>query len=705
MPRSIQDSVSNFIRHTDKMKINILNRLSFLPALPRVIYFSIVFIIGYLLLGLLVRVGFYSAFSAGSEGIEPALISKSFILGLRYDLKLGLIILIPFMILASFNKLSPFVNNIARRVWLVYFSLLIAFLVLVNIFDFAHYAYLATKLSASVLNFLEDPRESAGMVWQTYPVFSLLFFWIVTTTLINYAILKLMQKVGTKPGWAPQSRVRVKTTALVIITFLLVTLGVHGKFSQYPLRWSDAYYTQAPLVAALALNPVLNFYDTRKYVGTTYSLQTVKEAYPRMAKYLGAEPQQLEQLDYGRVTASKPNAIRGQPNIVVILLESFSGYKSSLTGNALDTTPVLRKIGEQGIYFDHFFTSHIGTARGVFATLTGLPDVDMRNTSSRNPAAVDQHSLINALTGYDKHYFISGSTTWANVRGVIKKNILGVNIHEEGSFTSPVVDVWGISDKSLFLEANEVFRAADKPFFSVIQTSGNHRPYTIPAADNDFVIRDVPLDVLKKNGFFSLDEFNAFRYMDYTVGKFFEAAKREKYFDNTIFVFLGDHGITAQGHDVGPHMPRAYKDLKLSALHTPFVLYAPKLLKPARYNKVGSQIDAIPTVLGLTNRKIRLQGLGRDLLDTRFDKQRYAFTIHGEPNSSEIGILDSDYYYIRRADAKSGSLHAINSDTPSKDLSSTDLPRVERMNKLLDDYYQTALYLLTHNKQKEHPIN
>jgi phosphoglycerol transferase MdoB-like AlkP superfamily enzyme len=268
-----------------------------------------------------------------------------------------------------------------------------------------------------------------------------------------------------------------------------------------------------------------------------------------------------------------------------------------------------------------------------------------------------------------------------------------------------VIDVWGISDKSLFLEANDVFRAAEKPFFSVIQTSGNHRPYTIPAADTDFIKRDVPLDVLKKNGFFSLDEFNAFRYMDYAVGKFFDVAKREKYFDNTIFVFLGDHGITAQGHDVGAHMPRAFQDLKLSAVHTPFVLYAPKLLKPARYSKVGSQIDALPTVLGLTGRKIRLQGLGRDLLDQRYDGQRYAFTIYGDRNSAEIGILDSEYYYTRAADAKSGSLHAINSKTPAKDLTSTDLPRVERMNKLLDDYYQTAMYLLTHNKQKAHPLD
>lgn len=674
-----------------------------LSGLPRVWFFSVVFLFGFLLIGQLVRLGFYFAFSGGSEAIESALITKAFTLGLRYDLKLGLILLIPFLILAGFKRLSPFIGSLARRLWLVYFSLIIAALIMVSIFDFAHYAYLGIKLSASVLNFLEDPKESAGMVWQTYPVIRLLLFWLALSSMLSYAIGKLIQKVSTQPGWAPKSKIRLKTNSLIIATAFLVLLGIHGKFSQYPLRWSDAYFTPTPLVSALALNPLLNFYDTRKYVGTTYSLQAVKDAYPRMAKYLGTDPLQPEALDYGRIALPKADAIPGQPNIVVILMESFSGYKSSLTGNPLDTTPNLKKIGDEGIYFERFFTPHAGTARGVFATLTGLPDVDMRNTSSRNSAAVDQHSLINVLTGYDKHYFISGSTTWANVRGVIQQNIHNVQIREEGSFNSPSVDVWGISDKSLFLEANTVFRAAQRPFFSIIQTSGNHRPYTIPAADTDFIKQDIPLDVLKKNGFFALDEFNAFRYMDYAVGKFFETARHEKYFDNTIFVFLGDHGITAQGNDVGPHMPRAYLDLKLSAVHTPFIIYAPKLLKPARYSTVGSQIDALPTVLGLTGHKIRLQSLGRDLLDKRYDDQRYAFTIFGDSNSAEIGILDSEYYYMRKATAKTGTLHALDSTTPSVDLSSANPERVVQMNHLLDDYYQTAMYLLTHNKQKPHP--
>lgn len=671
--------------------------------LPRLLRFAFVFLLGFLAVGSLVRAGFYFAFSAAAEGVDARLIGQSFLLGLRYDLRLGLLVLLPCLLLGGFARLSPFAGTLARRLWIGYFSAAAALLVLVHIFDFAHYAYLATKLSASVLNFLEDPRESAAMVWQTYPVVRLVLLWMVGSALLAFAVARLLQKTATAAAWAPSGRPRLKTALLSFACVLPVTLGVHGKFSQYPLRWSDAYFTPNPFVAALALNPVLNFYDTRKYVGGSYSLPAVRDAYPRMAAYLGVEQPDAKTLDYGRIALPKPNAIAGQPNIVLVLLESFSGYKSSLTGNPLDTTPFLKQVAAQGIHFERFFTPHTGTARGVFATLTGLPDVDLRNTSSRNPAAVDQHSLINALVGYDKHYFIGGSTTWANVRGVIQKNIGGVQIHEEGSFASPVVDVWGISDKSLFLEANAVFRQADKPFFAVIQTAGNHRPYTIPEADTDFEKRQVSFDELKKNGFFSVDEFNAFRYMDYSVKKFFEAARGEKYFDNTIFVFLGDHGIAAQAHDVGPHVPRAFQELMLSAVHTPLVIYAPKLVKPARLRTVGSQFDVMPTILGLTDKKVRLQALGRDLLDPRFDDRRYAFTIFHD-GVGQVGILDGERYYVKKANAKRGTLHALDSATPAEDLAGREPAVAERLSRLLDDYYQTAMYMLTHNQQRPHPV-
>src|SRR6185369_14031736 len=121
----------------------------------------------------------------------------------------------------------------------------------------------------------------------------------------------------------------------------------------------------------------------------------------------------------GFYRSEKPTArVQGAVNVVLVICESFSVYKSSMWGNKLNTTPFFDSISRQGIFFDRCFTPSFGTARGVWATLTGIPDVQLTQTASRNPSIVDQHILINDFTGHDKYYFLGGSTSWANIRGV-----------------------------------------------------------------------------------------------------------------------------------------------------------------------------------------------------------------------------------------------------------------------------------------------
>ena len=98
-------------------------------------------------------------------------------------------------------------------------------------------------------------------------------------------------------------------------------------------------------------------------------------------------------------------------------------------------------------------------------------------------------------------YFLGGSTSWANIRGLLTNNIKGLRIYEEQDYKSSKVDVWGISDRNLFKEANNVLKQNAKPFFAVIQTADNHRPYTIPEEDlKEFKKVNLPADSLKNTG-------------------------------------------------------------------------------------------------------------------------------------------------------------------------------------------------------------
>src|SRR5205085_8338517 len=150
------------------------------------------------------------------------------------------------------------------------------------------------------------------------------------------------------------------------------------------------------------------------------------------------------------------------------------------------------------------------------------------------------------------------------------------------------------------------------PFFAIIQTSDNHRPFTIPDEDKiEFRTQNVPKDSLRKYGFGDVDEYNAFRYTDFCYRKFFESAKRESYFNNTLFVFVGDHGING---DVGNMFPHAWTD-ELSSEHVPLLFYDPSMLSPKEYSFNASQIDILPTLAGICKISYHNTTLGRDLLD------------------------------------------------------------------------------------------
>jgi phosphoglycerol transferase MdoB-like AlkP superfamily enzyme len=637
------------------------------------------------------RVIFWWWFRQASQAVDSSTFIQSLVLGLRFDLRLAIFAVLPMLLFAA----VPWVGRRAGlfalpRGWLVYAALVWAAAGMFFIFDFGHFAYLQLRLNASILNFFQDAEASRTMLLQTYAVWPIVLTWLLFVAAMVWLQQKLLRACAVLP---PLKAMHWwKRAAAGFCTGLVLLLGIHGKFSQYPLRWSDAFASGNPFAAAVALNPVLNFFDTLGFKQVAYDEKAVRDGYPQMAEYLGVTKPDAQALNFRRDVPPKPNALQGKPNVVLVLLESFSAYKTTVFNNPLDPTPRFAELARTGVLFTHFFTAHSGTARGVFATITGIPDVAVADTSSRNPLSVDQHTIINSFTDYEKFYFMGGSTTWANVRGVLKNNIEGLHLYEEDHFTSPHNDVWGISDKNLFLETNQVLREQTKPFFAVIQTAGNHRPYTIPAEDQDFIISDIGEDKLKPNGFFANDEFNAFRYMDYSIGKFIDAAKQEKYFDNTVFVFLGDHGITGNS---GAHMPPAWTDLRLTTGHTPFLLYAPKLLSPARHEQPGQQVDVLPTVAGLFNFNYTNTTLGRDLLAPQFDGKRNSFIIY-HSDGPEIALLNNDNYLTMQADGSKARLYDIHAQKPLENLVKDEI-KIKYNKILTKNIYETARYMLTHN--------
>ncbi|MBO9633868.1 MAG: LTA synthase family protein [Chitinophagaceae bacterium] len=654
-----------------------------LPALVRWIL-SIGVI--YFLLFTAMRLGLYLFFN--KQGYGPGQVLDAFFLGARYDLRIICLVLLILLVLGSTPWLHPFKSSFGKKWWNVLLSIITLLILFFFVVDYAHYAYLVQRLNASVLNYLEDAGISTSMVWQSYPVIRLVLGLIAGTWFIVWLIRRSWRRI--QASTQPVSK-RMRITSFVIC-FLVCGFFLFGKFSQYPLRWSDAFALGSDYKANLSLNPFESFFNTLKFRGNKFDKKKVEELFPVIKQYYNLDPNTAS-LNFERVVAPRPGSITSKPNIVLVICESFSGYKSSMWGNPLNTTPFFNSICEKGVFFDRCFTPTYGTARGVWATLTGMPDVEMPKTASRNPAAVDQHIIINDFADYEKFYLIGGSTSWANMRGLLTNNINNLHLYEQDDYDAPKIDVWGISDKNLFLESNKILAKQNKPFFAVIQTADNHRPYTIPEEDRaEFKLIDVPQDSLSKYGFETLPEVNAFRYTDYCFQKFFEAASKEKYFDNTIFVFVGDHGIPG---NAGRMFPDAWTEQRLTSEHVPLLFYSPRLLQPRRINEICSQMDVLPTIAGLSNISYLNSSLGKDLLDT--SSHHFAFIF--DPDNSMTGLVKGDYFYRSQLKTKKEEFVSVkDNNKPGTD--SATLASKEQMRLLSQAIYESAKYLLLNNKKK-----
>ena len=607
----------------------------------------------------------------------------------------GVIVLLMILIIAllSSRNLNPFISNKSGRIWKSYLLIITSIIAFLYVLDFQHFDYLHQRLNASILNYTQDAKISFNMVWQTYPVIKIILM-LVATIFILYFLINKTYRFCSHKKYFPSLTGSILS---VVVVFLLIA-GIFGTFSQYPLRWSDAFSFADDFKASLALNPVQSFFSSLQYRKVGYDQKKVEAYYPLMASYLGISKRDSASLNFTR-KFSFENSSEARPNVIIVICESFSAYKSSMYGNPLNTTPYFNKLCNEGIFFDRCFTPAYGTARGVWAVITGIPDVESPNTASRNPAIVDQHSIINDMTGYEKYYFLGGSTSWANIRGLLTNNIQGLHLYEEGSYKAKAIDVWGISDKHLFLEASDVLKQEKKPFFAVIQTSDNHRPYTIPSEDkNEFKIVSYPSDTLKKYGFSSNEELNAFRYTDFCYSKFIEKAKKEAYFSNTIFVFVGDHGIRG---DAGNMFPRLWTDFGVTTQHVPLLFYSPSLLKPERLSATCSQVDILPTVASLIHMPYLNQATGKNILDIIHNDPSIMFPNHAflyDPDVNQIGMMTDKFCYIKNLNNnKEDVASSVNNEPIMKDRLTDST--INELKKLTEAWYETSKYMLSHNKK------
>lgn len=651
--------------------------------LPRPVRFSL-WVVGLnLVLFTLLRLGFWIAFRSGAADAAPGDLLYAFYLGLKFDLQLALLICLPPLALAVLPPLNPARRMLAKRLWIGYFVLAQALALFLYLVDFGFFGYVRSRLNASLLEHLQPVSIALQVAWQTYPVLQGLLLLAALSGGYYYFLRRVASRELLRESVAPGPWTRRGALAVVLG---LYAMGVYGKWSWYPLRWSDAYFSTNDFVAALAVNPILFLSDTYDNRSEGYDLKSVRRHYASLARLLEVDHPDAERLSFERFVA--PNAAPAGPlNLVVIHLESFAGFKAGAFGNRLAGTPGFDALARDGILFTNFFVPAVPTARSVFTMLTGIPDVNVGRTASRNPRVVRQHTLVNALRDHERFYFLGGSATWGNIRGILQGNIPNLHVYEEGDYEAERADGWGVTDLALFDKALAVLKESKGPFFAFIQTAGNHRPYTIPDDGSGFKLASLDESTLKENGFDSLAAYNGLRYLDFALDHFFERVRQEPYFRNTLFVMYGDHGNPSAS-------PTPWEKLSLTSFHVPFLIYAPGLIREGRrIDTPASLVDLLPTSLSLMKVPYRNTTLGRDLLSPRPAAEHFAFL--------PMGILNEEFL-LQLGQGRPDRLYRYRSSTPTVDVRAAHPEAALELHDLREALLQTSAYLLYHNPPRPH---
>lgn len=291
-------------------------------------------------------------------------------------------------------------------------------------------------------------------------------------------------------------------------------------------------------------------------------------------------------------------------NVVLISVESLSGDYLKRFGNTENITPYLDSLIPHGLWFDQFYASGTRTVRGLEALSMAIPPTPGQSIV-RRPDNNDMFTMGSVLKakGYEVNYIYGGNSFFDNMGKYFSNS--GYQVLDQRDIPDSMVHLttaWGADDEAAFdfaiRQCDRSF-SNNKLFFNHIMTVSNHRPYSYPEGRIDIDPKHQSIQ-------------GAVKYTDYAINKFIKDASRKPWFNNTLFVVVADHCSKSAGKT----------DLPVNRYHIPCIIYAPQLIKPAVENRLVSQIDLAPTILGLMNLNYTSRFLGFDIYHMRPGNER-----------------------------------------------------------------------------------
>ena len=457
------------------------------------------------------------------------------------------------------------------------------------------------------VDYLVYTNEVVGNIMESYPVVPLFAGVLLLTVGCTWLLFRReIRRAGEFGTW--------QWKAAVSPAYLLLTLGC-CLLLQFNTRFQQSANTYANELQATG---AYKFYD---------AFMKNELSYPQFYLTL---PQKEAEANVHAIYGSTGDNLRhipGNPdtlcrNIVLITIESMSASFMQHFGYPDAITPHLDSLYKMGIAFEQCFATGNRTVRGLEAVTLSLPPCPGQSIIKR-PRNAGMHSTGAMLRdkGYDVLYFYGGNSYFDNMETFFGGN--GYEIVDQKQYAPDEItfqNIWGVSDEDSYAKAIRTLgqRArSGRPFFAHIMSVSNHRPYTYPAGRIP-----IPNDAKSRAG--------GVMYSDYALGGFLDAASREPWFDNTVFVITADHCASSAGKT----------EIPLEKYHIPAMIYAPAFVAPGSVGKTASQIDLMPTLFSLLGMDYDSWFYGRDILADDFRERAFVATYQ------DLGYLEGDRFTV-----------------------------------------------------------
>ncbi len=445
--------------------------------------------------------------------------------GLKMDVSTACYLMVLPGLLLSIRIFVPskFVNRFFYIYTLV-FIIIAAFLV---VLDLGLYPHWGTRVNITAFNYIDDPVAMGASV----SVGDILFGMLIIGTLL-WGFRFLYRRIFPE-GVAINGQVKWPVSLLMLFLVSTLILPIRGGLDTSPLNLSSVAFSQKLYVNQASTNYLWNF---------AKSVETRK----RFSNPCAYMPKEESELIFSRFMkndslVSRPRLIKlnqeKQPNVILVILESFSNKVIAPLGGLHGIAPNLDSLCTKSTVFTNFYSTGNRSDRGISAVMGGYPSL---LTTSIMVYPEKARSLTLLPEYFNRHnyytsFYYGGDINFYNLKTFMLQSKCR-KITTKSDFPAKLgrMTKWGVPDGYVFERALDDLKSEKEPFMKTIYTVSSHPPY------------DVPYSKIRGNSN-EAKYLNSVAYTDSCLGVFIDGFRKLPLWNNTLLIITADHGTLPPG--------------------------------------------------------------------------------------------------------------------------------------------------------------